>query len=224
MKKKVFVAIISAAMLASMGTGVLAGSKLQEIKAYLNPGIKVQVDGTNVELRDGKGNALAPINYNDTNYFPVRAISDVLGVAVDYDGATQTIIIGEKIEGTSIAKGFKDMYHTKDPIQTTYKGKDYKEVFFDNSNGNRSTSLMLYPNKGHQTLYLQIAAVDGDITEFAIKDADNDIILKTVDVIKSEDGLVTIQADIGGVKSLYIYGSVKKGTAVFVPLTTSYYK
>ncbi|WP_212758566.1 hypothetical protein [Paenibacillus sinopodophylli] len=47
---------------------------------------------------------------------------------------------------------------------------------------------------------------------------------KVIDVIKAEEGLVTVQVDIAGVKSLYIQGDVKGDTAVFVPLTTSYYK
>ena len=224
MKKKTFAAIISVSMLASMGTGAFAATKLQEIKAYLNPEIQVQVDGTFVELRDVKGNAIAPINYQNANYFPIRAISDALGVAVDFDAATQKIIIGEKVDGVSIAEGFDDMYHTKDPAQTTYKGKDYKEAYFNNNDSNRSMGLMLYPNKEHQTLYLQIAAVGGDISEFTITDADNDIILKKVDIIKSEEGLITVKVDVGGVKTLYIHGEVKRETAVFIPLTTSYYK
>lgn len=224
MKKKTFAAVISVTMLASMGTGAFAATKLQEIKAHLNPEIKVQVDGSYVELRDVNGNAIAPILYQGANYFPIRAISDALDVAVDFDGATQTIILGEKVDGESIAKGFDDMYHTKDTAYTTYKGKDYKEAYFDNASGNRSTSFMLYPNKEHQTLYLQIAAVGGDITNLTFKDSDNNIVLKTAETIKPEDGLVTIEVGIGGVKTLYIYGSVKSGTSVFVPLTTSYYK
>ncbi|WP_246608290.1 copper amine oxidase N-terminal domain-containing protein [Paenibacillus agaridevorans] len=224
LKKKAFAAIIGVSMLASMGTGAFAATKLQEIKAFLNPEIKVQVDGTYADLRDVNGNAIAPIVYQGANYFPIRAVSDALDVAVDYDEATKTIILGEKVEGTSIAKGFDDMYHTKDPVQTTYKGKDYKEAFYDNASGNRNVSFMLYPDKNYQTLYLQIAAVGGDLTDFTIKDSENDIILKTENVIKSENGLVTVKVDIGGVEELYIYGSANKDTTVFIPLTTSYYK
>lgn len=224
MKKKTFAAVISVTMLASMGTGAFAATKLQEIKAHLNPEIKVQVDGTPVDMRDVNGNAISPIIYQGANYFPIRAIADSLDVAVDYDEAAKTIILGEKVDGVSIADGFDDMYHTKDPAHTTYKDKDYKEAYFNNHDANRSVSFMLYPNKEHQTLYLQIAAVGGDITEFFIKDSKNDVILKEVEVIKSEEGLVTVQADIGGVESLYIYGSAKDGTSVFVPLTTSFYK
>ncbi|WP_289139996.1 hypothetical protein [uncultured Brevibacillus sp.] len=224
MKKKAFVAIISASMLASMGAGALAATKLQEIKAYLNPEVRVQVNGTHVALRDVKGNVITPISYQGANYFPIRSISDALDIAVDYDETTKTIILGEKVDGVSIVDGFKDMYHTKNSAQTTYKGKDYKEAYFNNGSGDRSTNFMLYPNKEHQTLYLQIAAVNGDIKDLTIEDGDTNTILKKIDVIKAEEGLVTVQADIGDVKSLYIHGNVKGGTAVFVPLTTSYYK
>jgi len=224
LKKKTFAAVISATMLASMGTGAFAATKLQEIKAHLNPEIKVQVDGSYTDLRDVNGNAIAPIVYQGANYFPIRAISDALDVAVDYDGTTKTIILGEKVDGESIAEGFDDMYHTKDTAHTTYKGKDYKEAYFNTGTGNRSASFMLYPNKEHQTLYLQVAAVGGDLTNLTFKDSDNNIVLKSVETIKPEDGLVTIEVGIGGVKTLYIYGDAKKGTSVFVPLTTSYYK
>jgi len=224
LKKKTFAAVISVTMLASMGTGAFAATKLQEIKAHLNPEIKVQVDGSYTDLRDVNGNAIAPIVYQGANYFPIRAISDALDVAVDYDGTTKTIILGEKVDGESIAEDFDDMYHTKDPAHTTYKGKDYKEAYFNNGSGNRSASFMLYPNKEHQTLYLQVAAVGSDITNLTFKDSDNNIVLKSVETIKPEDGLVTIEVGIGGVKTLYIYGDAKSGTSIFVPLTTSHYK
>ncbi|RJX38659.1 hypothetical protein D3P09_14000 [Paenibacillus pinisoli] len=224
MKKSVFAAVISAAMLVSMGTGALAATKMQEIKAFLNPEIKVKVDGKPIQLRDANQNAIVPINYNNSNYFPIRAISDALGIAVDYDTATKTIILGEKVDGTAIAKGFDDMYHTKDPAQTTYKGINYKEAYFNNGPGNRSGSFMLYPKKEHQKLYLQIAAVGEDLEDIEIKDSDNDIILKQTKVIKTADGLVTIEADIGGVSSLFVHFKIKEDGAVFVPLNTSYYK
>ncbi len=211
-------------MLLSMGTGALAATKLQEIKAFLNPEIKVKVDGSPIQLKDAKGNAIVPINYKDSNYFPIRAISDALGVAVDYNNETKTIILGEKVDGTAIAHGFDDMYHTKDPDQTTYKGVDYKEAYFNNGSGNRGGSFMLYPKKEHQKLYLQIAAIGEDIEKVEIKDSDNDIILKQVDVVKAEDGLVTIEADIGGVESLYVHFDIKDNSSAFIPLNTSYYR
>ncbi|MFD2115656.1 hypothetical protein ACFSTH_10575 [Paenibacillus yanchengensis] len=224
MKKRTFVIILSTAMLASMATGAFAATKLQQIKAYLNPEIKVQVDGTFKTMRDGKGNELASINYNGLNYFPIAAIAGALDTAVDYNKETKVISLGEKVDGVSIAKGFSDMYFTKDSKLTTYKGHDYKEGWFNNGPGNREASFMLKPSKKYQTLYLKVATIDGDISNFTVKDADKDVILKQVATITPEEGLATIEVDIGGADSLYIFGDVKDKTAVFVPLTASYYK
>jgi len=224
LKKKYFAILIALSLAASMGTGVFAGSKLQEIKAYLNHDIKIVVNGTAVQLTNQNGKPVVPISYDNTTYLPVRAVSEALGVAVSFDAATNTVNLGEKVEGTSIAKGFDDMYHTKDPQYTTYQGKDYKEVYYNSASGDRSSSFMLYPKKQYQKLYLQIAAIGENIEKFEIKDAEGSTVLKTVDVIKPEDGLVTIEVDISGFNSLYVNGNAKNGGAVFVPLTTSYYR
>lgn len=224
MKKKTFAVVLSTAMLASMATGAYAATKVEYIKAILNPDIKVKVDGTFKSMRDGKGNELAPINYNGLNYFPIAAIADALDTAVSYDGASKTISLGEKVDGVSIAGGFTDMYHTKDSKYTTYKGKDYKEVYFNDNTGNREVSFLLKPDKKYQKLYLQIAALDGDLTDFTVKDAKSQVVLKKGETIAAADGLVTIEVDIGSAEQLYIYGSVKGDTSVFVPLTTSYFK
>lgn len=223
MKKKTAAAFISLAMLGCLGTGVYAGSNLQEIKAYLNPGIKFKVDGQPVQLKNGSGAVIAPISYNNTTYLPVRSVSDLLGVTVKFDGKTNTIQLGEQTEGVSIAAGFDSSYHTKDPKMTVYGGKDYKDVFFDNGSGTRGSSFMLYPKGKYQKLYLQVAAIGSDIEEFMINDSDTDTTLKKQE-IRVEDGLVTLEVDIAGVKSLFVHGQVKNGGSVFIPLTSSYYK
>lgn len=223
MKKKTAAAFITLAMLGCLGTGVYAGSNLQEIKAYLNPGIKFKVDGQPVQLKNGSGAVIAPISYNNTTYLPVRSVSDLLGVTVKFDGKTNTIQLGEQTEGASIAAGFDSSYHTKDPNMTVYNGKDYKDVFFDNGSGTRGSSFMLYPKGKYQKLYLQVAAIGSDIEEFMINDSDTDTTLKKQE-IRVEDGLVTLEVDIAGVKSLFVHGKVKNGGSVFIPLTSSYYK
>ncbi|MNJ67288.1 hypothetical protein D3C77_634480 [compost metagenome] len=73
-------------------------------------------------------------------------------------------------------------------------------------------------------MQLQIAAIGQDLEELVIKDVDKDIVLKEVPVIKVEDGLTTVEVNIGGVNTLYVYATAKKDGAVFVPLTTSQYK
>lgn len=224
MKKKVFVTIMASTIVASMATGAYGATKLQEIKAFLNPGISIKVDGVPTQLKDSSGLNIVPITYKNTTYLPVRAVSDALNIAVNYDSKSDTVQLGEKVDGTAISKGFNDMYHTKDPQFTNYKGKDYKEVFYDNASSNRSSSFMLYPKKQHQTLYLQIAAIDEPIEKLTIKDSNNNVILKTVDVINPEQELITVEVNVGGVDTLYVHADAKSGGKVFVPLTTSYYK
>ncbi|UVI30642.1 copper amine oxidase N-terminal domain-containing protein [Paenibacillus spongiae] len=223
MKKKWIVTISAASMMLGAGTGAFAGSNLQEIKAYFDKSLKMTVNGKAFQPTNDKGVPTLPIVYNGTTYLPVRAVSGALGVAVDYDTKTKTVSIGEKTEGTPIADGFEDMYRTKDPQMTTFNGKDYKDVYFNNATGNRSGSFMLYPKGKYQKLYLQVAAIGEDVEELVIKDSDKDIILKQESVTVA-DGLKTIVVDIGGVSELYIYGDLKGQGKLFVPLTTSYYK
>lgn len=223
MKKKMTAVLTAVAVFGGMGTGVYAGANLQEIKAYLNPGIKFKVDGQPVQLKNSSGAVIAPISYKDTTYLPVRSVSDLLGVTVNFDAASNTISLGEQTEGVSIAAGFDSSYHTKDPDKTVYKDKDYKDVHFDNGNGTRGSSFMLYPNKKYQKLYIQVAAIGTDIKDFTVQDSDTDTVLKKLN-ITPEEGLVTVEVNIAGVSSIYVTGDVQDGSSMFVPLTTSYYK
>ncbi|WP_338554439.1 stalk domain-containing protein [Paenibacillus sp. KS-LC4] len=224
MKKLTIAVILGTTIVASMATGAYGATKLQEIKAYLNKDISFKVDGKPVQLRDGSNNTVVPISYKGTTYLPVRSISDALGVAVDYDSKSQLIQLGEKVEGVAISSSMtSNMYRTKDTAQTTYNGKDYKEALFDNAEGARSSSFILEPKKKYQKLYLQIAAVGQDLGKLTVKDTDTDTILKTTE-INVADGLVTVEVDIGGANQLYVYADAKQDGAVFVPLTTSYYK
>ncbi|WP_310833050.1 stalk domain-containing protein [Paenibacillus pedocola] len=223
MKKKMTAAFTAFAVLGGMGAGVVAGANLQEIKAFLNPSIKFKLNGQPVQLKNSSGAVVAPITYNNTTYLPVRAVSDLLGVAVKFDPTANTIFLGEQLEGVSIASGFDSSYHTKDPDKTVYLDKDYKDVHFDNGSGTRGSSFMLYPKNKYQKLYIQVAAIGGDIKDFTIQDSDTDTVLKK-QTITAEQGLVTIEADIAGVDSIFVTGQVEDGAAMFVPLTTSYYK
>jgi len=223
LKKKLAAAAVALSLFAATSAGVYAGANMTQIKAYLNAGLKFKVDGKPVQLRDGSGNTLVPITYNNTTYLPVRSVADLLNVGVDFDQKSGTVQIGEKSEGVSIAEGFDSMYHTKNPSKTTYNGKDYKDVYFDNVTDKRSSSFMLYPKKKYNKLYLQVAAVGKDIETIVFRDSDKDTELKQT-AVAMNDGLVTIEVDIGGVNSLYISADIAQDGALFVPLTTSYYK
>lgn len=85
MKKKVFFAIMVAVTLFSVTMSAVAASQLAEIKAYLNHGIKIVLNGQPWQP------AQTPITYQGSTYLPLRAVGEALGAQITWDGATQTI-------------------------------------------------------------------------------------------------------------------------------------
>lgn len=75
--------------------GVYAGTKLQQIKAYLNHSLGIVVDGNPFWMKDGNGKTLTPITYEGLTYLPVQSIATVLKVPINYDSVNYKVRIGE---------------------------------------------------------------------------------------------------------------------------------
>lgn len=94
--RKTFITLaIALALVCGMVIGANAADTLKEISAYLNYGITIKYNGEVQNLTDAGGNRVYPISYNGTTYLPVRAVSNMLGIGVDWDGATQTVLLGK---------------------------------------------------------------------------------------------------------------------------------
>ena len=106
-KKALITLAITLALVCGMAIGASAADTLKEISAYLNYGITIKYNGEAQNLTDAAGNRVYPITYNGTTYLPVRAVSNLLGIGVDWDGATQTVLLGEKADGTDLIDNFK---------------------------------------------------------------------------------------------------------------------
>ncbi|GAA0136982.1 hypothetical protein YSY43_38230 [Paenibacillus sp. YSY-4.3] len=225
MKKKLAIIVGGAVLLfGGMSLGAAASSQLQEIKAFLNGGIKVRVDGNIAELKDANGKAVLPITYNGTTYLPVRAVADVLNVPVKYDAEANEVLLGEQSEGVPVKQGdFNNTLYSKDPSQTTFNGQDYKEVLFSPP-GENFNYAAFSPNGKYKKLYLQFAAVGDNVEYIEIKDNDNNILLKKVEGISPGSGMQTIEVDIAGVKNIAINVTKAKEAGFIIPLITSYYK
>ncbi|WP_322904101.1 stalk domain-containing protein [Paenibacillus sp. SGZ-1009] len=94
MKKKLTIAVAIASLSIAGATGVYAGANIQQIKAVLNYGLGIEVNGQAYTPTDANGKTLAPITYNGTTYLPVRAIGEALHTPVSYDAATSKVKIG----------------------------------------------------------------------------------------------------------------------------------
>lgn len=72
--------------------------------------IKVTMNGSAVNLVDANGAAVEPFAINGTTYLPVRAVSSALGLEVDWDGKTNTVVLTTK-EKTNPILDSQPKYH-----------------------------------------------------------------------------------------------------------------
>ncbi|ANY68440.1 hypothetical protein BBD42_19655 [Paenibacillus sp. BIHB 4019] len=145
--------VISAAVLGMVLTGsagVYAGSNLEQIKAYLNNGLKIELNGSAYTLVDGNGAKQAPITYKGSTYLPVRSIADALNVPVTYDAGSNKVTIGSSSStgggGTdsNVYTGQRPKYLPADfPIPKDAKIKETVE----NNRDNKKSVYFVYETK-----------------------------------------------------------------------------
>lgn len=93
--------LVTLILVGSVGTAMATvGTKAANLE-YSN--IKVTLDGTPVNLVDVNGNPVEPFIISGTTYLPVRAVAGAFGLEVDWDGATQTVLLTHP--GTSPSQG-----------------------------------------------------------------------------------------------------------------------
>lgn len=63
----------------------------QTVQATLNAGITVTMDGTPQTFHDAQGAVVLPVTYSGTTYLPVRAVSALVGLGVEWEAETQTV-------------------------------------------------------------------------------------------------------------------------------------
>lgn len=92
MKKSFVAGMLVVMLILSIGGTVFAhaGTVTQEL-IYKNIG--VILDGKRLDLRDAQGNAVEPFMFGGTNYLPVRAICEALGLNVGWDAESNTIVL-----------------------------------------------------------------------------------------------------------------------------------
>lgn len=83
--------LVTVAVTALIGTANATVGR-QTVEVDYND-IKVTLDGQAVALVDANGSAVEPFSIDGTTYLPVRAVSNALGLDVNWDGATSTVIL-----------------------------------------------------------------------------------------------------------------------------------
>lgn len=89
-------------------TGVVSATPtMKQIVAYLNYGLNIVIDGETKELYNSNGDKIYPITFDGATYVPVRSISELLGVSVDWDGNTNSVLLNTKVEKVNIIQGIE---------------------------------------------------------------------------------------------------------------------
>ena len=70
-----------------------AGRYATEEAVLTYRGIRIVLDGKLIIPKDQNGNVLDAFIYNNSTYLPIRALANALGCDVDWDGATNTVLI-----------------------------------------------------------------------------------------------------------------------------------
>ena len=92
MKKRTITILVTAIMLLTVAAGVSASAgDVTATLSYNN--IKVTLDGSPVDLSDSEGEIVEPFIIDGTTYLPVRAVAAALGLGVEWDAATNTVVL-----------------------------------------------------------------------------------------------------------------------------------
>ena len=75
--------------------GVAYAANTTTLYDVMTSGIRIVLDGEELEPKDVNGNRVEPFIYNGTTYLPVRAIATALGKAVYWDGPEFTVYLGD---------------------------------------------------------------------------------------------------------------------------------
>lgn len=194
MKKKYsirsFLLGAAAALLAvGLATPVLAAAG-RTIEVFT--GVKIYVDDVQLNPTDGAGNPVEAFIYNGTTYLPVRAVSEAVGKAVQWDGRTQSVYLGKHSSDTPAA------YLSKMDYYNQVGGWNFDKVIKDNLGVDHLHSIKVKDNLEHFVTYKlngQFSRLTG--TYFQIYDKRDSAQDKTSMLVISGDGRQLWQGSVG---------------------------
>lgn len=115
--KKRFSAVVvglalSVGLLAGLVAGAGAAGLQQKVTATLDQTVSIKLDGEVVIPKDANGNRVYPIMYSGTTYLPVRAVGNMVGLNVDWDQASRTVLLGNSADGVDLIDSIDAYYRT----------------------------------------------------------------------------------------------------------------
>lgn len=123
--------VFVAALVVSLSVPAMAALSSKTIQ--VSTGVDIYVDGVKMIPTDANGNPVETFVYNGTTYVPLRAVSQSLGKAVEWDGINQRVYIGEVPGQKQYLLDVCPPYQTKNyeqPTTITMAGVKYVKGFY----------------------------------------------------------------------------------------------
>lgn len=138
------------------GLVVTAGAKTGKVMQELTyRDIRVSLDGEVLDLRNAVGDKVEPFMFDGTNYLPVRALAEALGLNVAWDGKEVMVVLTtpepEPAPATTAAPGAIDcdindchVTYLKHEIVENMSGDRCLAVYFQFTNNNKDAKSFIY--------------------------------------------------------------------------------
>lgn len=225
--KKIVVLLLVCVLI--LGGKIVFSNSITSITAQINPAINYTLDGEKFVPRDMDGSVMDTIIYNGRSYVPLRAIAEALGIAVDWEGSTSTIILGEREgKGQSLfSMNFKKTGSALVDVQKTTESKfltftagaqniAFEEgIFIENTSSYYSAGLIFNTNKKYQKLYLKTFIHKDTDSNVEIEIfGDNDVRIYS-DTIAFGD-INELVVDVGGQDSIKIVFKTNPGDTLSI--------
>lgn len=143
--------LATALLMGLVGPAVAASHVNKQL--YYND-IKVRLNGKVLDLKDAKGKKVEPFIIDGTTYLPVRAVGEALDLNVSWDGATQTVVLGnDPVKGQPAAwLGELEPFAGTAAERKIERDGQYDDKF--TANNGDTFDRYYYPNKATGTTYL----------------------------------------------------------------------
>ena len=182
--------------------GTLSFAASENVTVLINRQVKVSYNEELQQFQNVNGVRVYPLSYEGTTYLPIRAISSLFGTEIKWDGATNSVYLGEGDLDTTSSQGIENFEPGTNEEAVVLLNQDIKIYYdgevqqFEDVNGK-----VVYPLSYEGTTYLPVRAVS-NIFDLKIDwDAASNAVL--ISDITIDDILESSEADVDTEDAIY---------------------